>query len=244
MCEEGKKLSEQILPTEKIVCIYKITNLIDGKIYIGSTKDLKKRIASHRYSLNSNRHHNQKLQNAWNKYGGGSFVLDIIEICSIGDRYNIEQMYLNDLKPYGETGYNICKNAKWGHKEHRNKMSKNLKNEIGEKDIIKIKELICKGFKNREIRDILKVPINTIVMIKSLNSYEAIGEEFNGKILEVRRKTNKIKKENSNKLKEKKAKKIKSKSICQQCEKIFYKKGKSKFCLECQDKNCRPNIYK
>jgi len=52
-----------------ISCIYKITNLIDNKIYIGSTKNLRKRKIKHISKLNLNYHHNSFLQKDYNTYG-------------------------------------------------------------------------------------------------------------------------------------------------------------------------------
>lgn len=49
--------------------IYKITNLINNKFYIGSSSDLKKRLYEHRRELNLGVQANKHLQSAWNKYG-------------------------------------------------------------------------------------------------------------------------------------------------------------------------------
>src|ERR1035437_397640 len=53
----------------KISGIYKIINKIDGKYYIGSSDHIKRRWYSHRTELRKNRHGNQYLQRARNKYG-------------------------------------------------------------------------------------------------------------------------------------------------------------------------------
>lgn len=59
--------------------IYQIRNLIDNKVYIGSSLNLYKRIYYHIYKLNRNKHNNKHLQNAWNKYGEENFVFEILE---------------------------------------------------------------------------------------------------------------------------------------------------------------------
>ena len=41
--------------------IYKITNQINNKCYIGQTKDYKQRFADHRRKLRKNKHENQHL---------------------------------------------------------------------------------------------------------------------------------------------------------------------------------------
>lgn len=55
--------------------IYKITNLNDGKVYIGKSEDLKRRIKTHKLLLKRNKHFNYHLQNAYNKYGENFFNL-------------------------------------------------------------------------------------------------------------------------------------------------------------------------
>jgi len=75
--------------------IYFIVNKINGKKYIGSTKNFNGRFSKHRMDLRNNRHHSILLQNAWNKYGQDNF--DFIKIEIINDfstLKKIEQTYL------------------------------------------------------------------------------------------------------------------------------------------------------
>lgn len=82
------------------VCgVYKITNLINGKIYIGSSKNLRNRLWEHRALLRHNKHQNAHLQNAWNKYGEINFDYAILEKCNIEDQYTREQYYIDKYKP-------------------------------------------------------------------------------------------------------------------------------------------------
>lgn len=48
--------------------VYQIYNPITNKRYIGSSIDVYRRIKEHRRNLKGNRHENQHLQNAWNRY--------------------------------------------------------------------------------------------------------------------------------------------------------------------------------
>lgn len=59
--------------------IYKITNWINGKFYIGSAVHFKKRWSIHKSQLNNKKHDNRHLQAAWNKYGTNQFIFHIIE---------------------------------------------------------------------------------------------------------------------------------------------------------------------
>ena len=62
--------------------IYKIENLVNGKVYIGQSVDIEKRWGVHLSTIKNNKHKNIYLQNSWNKYGEGSFLFSIIEKCS------------------------------------------------------------------------------------------------------------------------------------------------------------------
>jgi group I intron endonuclease len=97
--------------------IYKIENIINKKVYIGSSENISRRLTSHIYLLNKNSHHSTPLQKAWNKYGKEAFTFTILEIC----KENIlekEQLYLDtilqaqeyisgDNKNFLKLGYNI-----------------------------------------------------------------------------------------------------------------------------------------
>jgi group I intron endonuclease len=62
--------------------IYKITNLVNDKFYVGSTTNKKVRFRQHRKLLRGNRHHCKHLQAAWNKYGEEKFSFDVVEVVS------------------------------------------------------------------------------------------------------------------------------------------------------------------
>lgn len=66
---------------EVLTGIYKITNLDNGKMYVGQATDIYRRWDEHKRALNSNHHDNNYLQNSWNLHGETSFAFDIIELC-------------------------------------------------------------------------------------------------------------------------------------------------------------------
>ncbi len=71
--------------------IYKIENLVNGKVYIGQTvKSVERRWQAHRSMLKRNNHDNFYLQNAWNKYGEDSFVFKVICESDINSLDDIE----------------------------------------------------------------------------------------------------------------------------------------------------------
>lgn len=89
--------------------VYKITCLLNDKIYIGSSKNILRRFSQHKNFLKKGGHHNYYLQEDWDKYGEENFKFEILEECKEGERYILEQKYLDLLRPfwYTDIGYNI-----------------------------------------------------------------------------------------------------------------------------------------
>jgi group I intron endonuclease len=90
--------------------IYKITNIINGNFYIGSSSNIQKRRQKHFRYLRNGRHENKHLQNAFSKYGELAFVFEIIKYVEQSRLLEEEQLLLNEHfgKPYF---YNICGTA-------------------------------------------------------------------------------------------------------------------------------------
>lgn len=76
----------------KKIGIYKITNTVNNHIYIGLSRNLKKRIYLHKWHLRNNVHENDHLQKAWNKYGEDAFLFEIIEECE-EEKINERELY-------------------------------------------------------------------------------------------------------------------------------------------------------
>lgn len=87
--------------------VYKIINLETGDFYIGSTYDINSRIRAHLYMLRKNIHHSVYLQNAWNKYGQNKFIFHVLEFVPENRLLELEQVYIDGLKPV----YNTSKNS-------------------------------------------------------------------------------------------------------------------------------------
>lgn len=88
--------------------IYAIVNILNNKMYIGSTNTLRKRFRQHYAFLVRNNHVNKKLQNAVNKYGINNFKFVVLERCEPITKtlLLLEQKYIDELGYY-----NICKVA-------------------------------------------------------------------------------------------------------------------------------------
>lgn len=107
--------------------IYLIVNILNNKVYIGSSCNTRNRWRLHVNQLNNNKHHSIILQRAWNKYSSEQFVFTIFENCEPDQLLIREQYWIDILKPE----YNICKTAgsPLGHKhtkEFRENISKRL----------------------------------------------------------------------------------------------------------------------
>ena len=83
---------------KKITGIYMIKCKINNKVYIGQSKNIKKRFSYHRSALNRNNHDNDLLQNDWNKYGQDYFEFNIIVECEEHKLNELEREYINEYK--------------------------------------------------------------------------------------------------------------------------------------------------
>src|SRR5271157_5525866 len=92
--------------------IYKILNIANNKFYIGRSKDIDGRWRQHKSKLNLNKHPNEHLQNAWDKYGKSNFAITIVETVKETNLIEREQYWLDTLRPYDRgVGYNINPSA-------------------------------------------------------------------------------------------------------------------------------------
>ena len=78
--------------------VYKISNSLSGRYYIGYSTNIERRFTSHRRKLKQNCHDNIFLQRAYNLDGEDKFKYDIIHVCDTeGEAKEIELQYLTDL---------------------------------------------------------------------------------------------------------------------------------------------------
>ena len=88
--------------------IYKITNNINNKAYIGKSGDIENRWYSHVVELENNRHGNEHLQNSWNKHKENNFLFEILKEINDDIQLKIAEIcyiYLYD-SDLSDKGYN------------------------------------------------------------------------------------------------------------------------------------------
>lgn len=90
-----------------MIGIYKITNTVNNKCYIGQSKNLMTRIRKHIKTLINGTNRNEHLQNAYNTYGTGNFTIEIIEECLTEELDEREIYWIDFYRSYDrEYGYN------------------------------------------------------------------------------------------------------------------------------------------
>jgi group I intron endonuclease len=116
------ELSKKILdePTERYCEIYKITNISNGKIYVGQAVS---HILNHkRYrpyghegrfrchiseAFSSKKNQSHYLNNAIRKYGVEDFTVELLECCEIDKSDEREIHYIKELNSLFPNGYNL-----------------------------------------------------------------------------------------------------------------------------------------
>lgn len=115
--------------------IYLIKNNINGKVYVGSSVNIKKRFAEHKRILKLNEHHSNKLQNAWNKYGELAFSFYIIQHSLKEDLLIVEQYWI-DFFDSSNLGYNCSKSAGSPMSNRKHTKESKVKMSLAKKDRI------------------------------------------------------------------------------------------------------------
>ena len=132
--------------------IYKITNKVNEKAYIGQTRyTVEFRWKQHQFKKDKTYFHN-----AIHKYGAENFTVEVLEECNIEDLNNREIFYIAKFDTF-KNGYNLT----IGGDGNRRLLLDDSYNEI--------KELYLSGFSSNKIAILYKVDKATIVKIlKSL----------------------------------------------------------------------------
>ena len=89
--------------------IYKITNTINNKVYIGKTLlSIEERFKQHKHDSQRNYEEQRPLYQAMRKYGIDVFIVELVEECPIETLSNREIYWISFYNSY-QTGYNATK---------------------------------------------------------------------------------------------------------------------------------------
>lgn len=136
--------------------VYKITCIVNGKFYIGSSINFKIRWRDHLSELRRGIHDNPHLQNAFNKYGEEAFLFEIIEVVMPWFVLDREQYWLKRLKPFNhDIGFNMNRIAdkppsqkgKPKSMEHRAKISAGNKGKLVSLETRQKQSIVRRGVK-------------------------------------------------------------------------------------------------
>ncbi|MGE5621066.1 MAG: DUF2087 domain-containing protein [archaeon] len=115
-----KEITKNYKQTRATMGVYQLKNLRNGKIFVGSGKNLEAKRNLHMFAFSINGMHEiDELQQVWNELGEKGVVFEILDVLEPKkddanydyrkDLETLEELWLEKLQPYGEKGYNKVK---------------------------------------------------------------------------------------------------------------------------------------
>ena len=113
--KKQKELKEAYKNQKFKIGVFQIRNTVNGKIYVGSSVNLDAIWNRNRTELNFGGHRNELLQKEWKEFGEENFRFEILSEIKQDDTENmdykselktLEQMFIEELQPFAEKGYN------------------------------------------------------------------------------------------------------------------------------------------
>ena len=110
--ERKRAYQEQIKPAG----VFQVKNTVNGKVLLGSSLNLHGPLNAHKFMLKMGSHTNKLLQQEWNTYGPDAFIFEVLAEVHVTDDPNfhlsdeltlLEEIWLEELQPFGDRGYNI-----------------------------------------------------------------------------------------------------------------------------------------
>lgn len=166
----------------KAAGVYRITHLRSGRVYIGSSIDMRQRASVHLSSLSYGEHANEYLQRTWNAYGSGDFIFEVVEL--VGDAQHLrgrEQEHMDASDACNRAkGFNLTPNARalQHTEETRRKIGEKAK---GRKPSAETRARISEAARNRsaEVVARLTAPLRN----KSPEHLAKMGAAHRGKVI-------------------------------------------------------------
>ncbi len=119
MIVDKKALKKEYKQTIRPMGVYQIRNLINGKIFIGSSINLEGIINRYKFQLKLGSHPNRILQKDWDEFVEEDFNFEILEELEQRDGLDypkelefLEDLWIEKLQPFGKNGYNLKKKSR------------------------------------------------------------------------------------------------------------------------------------
>lgn len=112
---DKKELKKEYKRTLQPMGVYQIKNLVSGKIFIGSSKNLPGKINSQKFQLNLGSHMNEELQKDYTKLGEVNFLFEVLDYLEpkedstydyTEDLDVLKEMWIEKLNTSHPNGYN------------------------------------------------------------------------------------------------------------------------------------------
>ncbi len=155
--------------------IYQIKNVINGKKYVGKSKNIVKRLRDHLKYLKTknNKYESDHFINAFHKYGEENFEASIIAICSEKDLNIYEQWFIN---------IQGCANPEYGYNKTYGGNGVNIPRE--ENKLTKSFARVIKSGKNKQGKQVWKIHYDNKIMGRSQDKEfleQLLKKYFDGK---------------------------------------------------------------
>lgn len=95
--------------------VFQIRNTTNDRVFVDSSLNIPGKINRHRFQLNAGSFKSKSLQKDWNELGEASFEFETLEPVEprsdstydyAADVLVLEDLWLERLEPYGDSGYN------------------------------------------------------------------------------------------------------------------------------------------
>lgn len=115
MTSRKKELKREYQESHRPMGVFQLRNLVNDKVFVGSSLNLPGIFNRHKFALQMGGHQNKALQADWQQFGEASFAFEILDELTPQadpaydyreDLLLLEDVWLDQLQPYGERGYN------------------------------------------------------------------------------------------------------------------------------------------
>ena len=165
-----------------MIGIYALENTVNGKIYIGQSIDIDKRIKEHFYKANNKNDisYNSAIHAAIRKYGKESFNCFVVEQCGLDELDNKEKYYINYYNSTTPNGYNILSGGQRSRRKLLNDSARPQCIFCG-KDVKKYYNLgLCKEcYKKVQCERVPKMEDLRKILIEMNGNFTEVGKHYN-----------------------------------------------------------------